>query len=114
VALFYDGSTFVQGWTRRQAELCASLKPDEAREAEARLAEFGRLVAAEWAKDNKRRKIDSDLVARIAGILSHARDAGRLMEVVAALDEDIRSVIAGNRSAKSITPERYEKLLAIR
>src|SRR5262245_54309525 len=31
VAGFYDGTPFVQGWTMRQAELCASLDSGEAR-----------------------------------------------------------------------------------
>lgn len=114
VSLFYDGSTFVQGWTARQAELCQALEPDAAREAEPRLADFGRLVAAEWAKDNRLRRIDSVLVARMADILEKAREAGRLLEVLEALTNDVRSVIAGRQEAEAITAERYEKFLARR
>lgn len=112
VAAFYDGTSFVSGWTRRQADLCAGLDPADMAVAVPRLEVFGRLVAAEWAKDNSHRRVDSELLTRIGGILSTARDSGRLLPVLEFLTTDVRSVIAGEREPAVITPDRYEKLLA--
>jgi hypothetical protein len=114
VAAFYDGTGFVSGWTRRQADLCAGLEPLEAAVAVPRLEAFGRLVAAEWAKDNSRRRIDSDLLLRLGGILSHAKESGRLVPVLEALSTDVHSVIAGEQEPEAITPGRYEKFIPAR
>ena len=114
VVSFYEGTAFVQGWTRRQADLCAGLEPAAAAAAQTRLEEFGRLVAAEWAKDNRRRRIDSDLLARMGGILADARSSGRLLKVLEILSADVRSVIAGDLDPKLLTSDRYDKLLAAR
>lgn len=59
VARFYEGQRFppVSGWAKREAEL-ASRFPG----ARALVADVGRALAAEWAKDNAVRKVStSDL-----------------------------------------------------
>jgi hypothetical protein len=107
---FYDGSVIVPGWTRRQQELCASLPPLEASIAESGLVTLGRLVASEWAKDNRLRRVDSNLLQLMVGILVEAKEKGRLIPVLDALVEDVRSLLAGRRDPRSITAERYEPL----
>lgn len=92
---FYEGSTFVPGWSRRQAELCESLDRDDAAAARVRLETLGRLLASEWAKDNRVRRIDTSALVRIAGILGEAREGGRLLAAVDELLEVAGSIIAG-------------------
>jgi hypothetical protein len=100
---FYDGSPFVPGWTRRQAELCSTAGP----EAEARVERLGQILAAEWAKSNALRRVDSGLLARIAGILADARDRDDLIRVTDELIDDVRAVLAGDRVPEAMTRERY-------
>ena len=100
---FYDGTPFVIGWTRRQAELTDSA----GREAESTLDRLGLLVAAEWAKDNEVRRIDNDLLLRIGAILAEARDQGRLLPVAETLIEDVQALLAGTLDAKKIDAPRY-------
>lgn len=107
---FYDGSVIVPGWTQRQKELCAQLDPPEASLAETGLETLGRLVASEWAKDNRLRRVDSNLLQLMVGILVEAKEKGRLLPVLDALVEDVRSLIAGRRDPQSIKRERYEPL----
>ena len=100
---FYDGTPFVIGWTRRQAELSAS----GGLEAQSTLDRLGLLVAAEWAKDNEVRRIDNDLLLRIGAILAEARDKGRLVPVAETLIEDVQALLAGTLDAKKIDAPRY-------
>ena len=100
---FYDGTPFVIGWTRRQAELTASA----GWEAGPTLERLGLLVAAEWAKDNAVRRIDNDLLLRIGAVLEGARDQGRLISVAESLIEDVQALLAGALDAGQITPSRY-------
>ena len=97
---FYAGSLFVPGWTRRQTELVTA----DSRET---LDELGRLLAAEWAKDNSLRKVDSDLLVRVAAILVKARDAACLAAVCEALVEDAQAVVRGDLEASAIHAGRY-------
>lgn len=100
---FYDGTPFVIGWTRRQAELAES----GGLEAQSTLDRLGLLVAAEWAKDNGVRRIDNDLLLRIGAILAEARDQGRLVPVAELLIEDVQALLAGTLDAKKIDLPRY-------
>lgn len=99
---FYEGAAFQPGWVQRQAELCGPLAPAEALFAEPRLETLGRVLAAEWAKDNRVRRIDSDMLRRIAGILSEARDAGRLIAAVDEVLEEAASRVAGDPRLQSM------------
>jgi len=90
---FYEGSVFIPGWSRRQAELCASLDPADAAVAASRLADLGRLLASEWAKDNRYRRVDSTVLFRFARTLAEARDEGRLIPALEKLLEDAESLI---------------------
>lgn len=110
VSNFYKGSPFVPGWTKRQEELCAPLSPAEAPVAEARLEKLGRALATEWAKDNKHRKINSDLLRLVADILVEARDDSRLVEVVDALLRDVKALVDGELKPNAVTKDRYEKI----
>lgn len=104
---FYEGSLIVPGWTRRQAELCDSLDPRDAAVARERLRDLGRLLASEWAKDNRLRRIDSDSLWRYAGILAKARDAGCLIDAVDELLEEAGALIG-------IVPRRAQGLSVTR
>jgi len=110
VDVFYDGFAFQPGWVGRQSELCRSLAPAEALLAEPRLEALGRTMAAEWAKNNLRRRVSTDLVRRMAKIMVDARDGGRLIAVLDALQDDVQSVIAGRLEEVVLTPDRYLKV----
>lgn len=93
---FYAGSVLIPGWSSRQAELRAGLDPEDAPLAESRLDLLGRLLASEWSKDNRVRRVDSDDLCRFAGILTEAREAGRLIAAVDGLLEEVESVVPGD------------------
>src|SRR5439155_6428783 len=87
VRRFYDGQRFppIAGWSQREADLGKRCPG-----ARALLAEVGRALAAEWAKDNAVRRVStSDLQAWGRRFESAAKDEASL---VAAL-RDVRSEV---------------------
>lgn len=87
VRVFYEGKRFppVPGWTSREHEILARLPADARGAFHHRLAETGRILASEWAKDNSVRKVGtSDLQAWGKRFGDAARDPAALG---AALDE---------------------------
>ena len=93
---FYAGSVLIPGWSSRQAELRAGLDPRDSSLAGERLERLGRLLASEWAKDNRIRRVDSDALIRYAGILAEARGAGRLIAAVDELLEEVESLVSSD------------------
>ncbi len=63
VRSFYDGNIFVNGWTSRVKSLLDMIRSETVRaELLSALNDLGRRIAAEWAKDNAVRAINtSDL-----------------------------------------------------
>lgn len=114
VASFYEGSPLVPGWKRRQADLCASLDPAEARIAEPQLECLGRLLSSEWAKDNRCRRVGSDLLQLWAAVLREAREEGRLIEGLDAVMGDVRAILSGDLPGAAVTGDRYARLAASR
>lgn len=92
VRTFYDGKRFppVPGWSARERDILAAV-PVASRDAAARaLAETGRVIAAEWAKDNAVRRVGTDDLKAWGKRFSDAsRDVQRLMD---ALDEVRRKI----------------------
>lgn len=114
VALFYEGSALLPGWTRRQDELCASVDPATARLAEPLLECLGRLLSSEWAKDNRMRLIESNHLQIWAACLNAALDEGRLIEGLDVVLADVRVLLSGDLSGAEVTGERYARLDALR
>ncbi len=82
VQRFYEGQRFppIAGWAEREKDLVA-----KAPQARGQIEAVGRLIAAEWAKDNAVRKVStSDLQAWGSQFKDAAKDPAKL---VAALQE---------------------------
>jgi hypothetical protein len=65
VKSFYAGNFLDSGWTKRGQELVSSVRKEETRAAlRKKLNALGKTIAAEWAKANDARKVDtSKLIA---------------------------------------------------
>lgn len=87
VRVFYEGKRFppVPGWRSREEDILKKLPHDARVHVRPRLDETGRILAAEWAKDNAVRKVStSDLQSWGKRFGDAAHDPARLE---AALDE---------------------------
>ena len=82
---FYEGSFLAKGWDGVKAEILAALPPEERESAGRAIDELGKLIGAEWAKDNNVRKIDTAALQAWGGQLRAAVRAG---------GEELRAMIA--------------------
>jgi hypothetical protein len=75
VRSFYDGNLFVSGWTSHVQSVLDMIRSESVRdELRAALNDLGRRIAAEWAKDNSIRAIDTSDLRTFGRRLLAARD----------------------------------------
>jgi len=113
VLSFYQGNGIVGGWTSQQATL-AKLMGDEYGTLEPRVTELGRIVAGEWAKDNKVRRIDTDLLVLWGHVLKSGAKERRGRDVVELVTADAQSVIAGTLAKSDVRKDRYVAVMAMK
>jgi len=76
VDTFYKGNFMSAGWSRFGEATLSAVKVPEARQAvAAELAELGRIIGLEWAKDASVRKIDTSDLRRWNDQIAAARKA---------------------------------------
>ena len=88
VQRFYQGQSFppIAGWADREKDLVA--KAPQARE---QIEAVGRLIAAEWAKDNAVRKVStSDLQAWGGQLKDASKDPQKLVEALRLVEAEVK------------------------
>lgn len=92
VRVFYEGKRFppVAGWNDRVKEILAKLPAASHAQAREALDRTGRMLAAEWAKDNGVRKVStSDLQTWGKRFSDAAKDAPALMAALQAVETEV-------------------------
>ena len=87
VARFYEGQRFppIAGWADREKDLVA-----KAPAARAQIESVGRLIAAEWAKDNAVRKVStSDLQTWGGQFKDAAKDPAAMLAALQSVEKEI-------------------------
>jgi hypothetical protein len=113
VLRFYKGNGLVPGW-RAQEQTLAQLMGGEYEEVAEGIRELGRTVAAEWAKHNEVRRIDSDMLMVWGGVLRSAAKEHRAGRVVEQLTADARAVVEGKLAKADIRRHRYADVMAMK
>lgn len=106
---FYLGSIiYPLGWNEMSESVVASLDDVEEKEDIAdRLFELGKLISAEWAQENKDRRITSTNVAAWGNALRTAVEVNEQDEFVTRVERDVQDLLAGKLDPKEVTRERY-------
>lgn len=92
VHTFYHGKRFppVAGWKEREKEILARLHESHHGRVHERLSHVGKVLAAEWSKDNRVRKVStSDLQAWGARFKDAAKDADALLAALQAVEAEV-------------------------
>ncbi|HVL47860.1 MAG TPA: hypothetical protein VM889_04830 [Candidatus Thermoplasmatota archaeon] len=92
VKTFYEGKRFppIPGWNDRERDILKRVPAAEAGAVRAALAETGRLLASEWAKDNSVRKVSTDDLRRWGGEFGDAaKDPSSLLKALEAVRAEI-------------------------
>lgn len=92
VRVFYEGKRFppVAGWNDRQKEILSKMHVGAHEHAHRHLARAGRVLAAEWAKDNSVRKVStSDLQAWGKRFSDATKDVATLEAALRAVEDEV-------------------------
>lgn len=90
VKAFYEGKRFppIAGWGSREKDLLARLNHEGRAKVQGELTEVGRLIAAEWAKENAVRKVGTNELQGYGSQLEAAakKETGDGAHILGALD----------------------------
>jgi hypothetical protein len=73
---FYEGSFLIPGWKSRMKELLRAVPDSEKDQMQALLSDLGEKIGREWAKDNRTRRIDNQMLQKWGDTLSTAKRKG--------------------------------------
>lgn len=95
------------GWNATAERLLQDVPPPRYRVLAARLAYLGQLVASEWAKHERARRIDTRMLRVWAAVARRARAAGRLETALDEVIGDVLDLLDGALAPEAIRPARY-------
>ena len=111
---FYQGSRlYSSGWLELEANMLLITTPSSESRLLAQLHQLGMRIAAEWAKHNDVRLIDSRMLSLWGSILQLTPDIDGQMQAIEVFRQDIAELLAGRLAAPSINAARYEEILQI-
>ncbi|MDA1370624.1 MAG: hypothetical protein O2971_07670 [Proteobacteria bacterium] len=114
VLSFYQGSLiYPSGWIDVQATVLANTLPPEREQLEQRLENLGGSIAAEWAKHNDLRVIDSRLLSLWESILQLAPEPEDRLRSIEVISEDIDDLLSGELRSADVHNARYEQKLGL-
>ena len=94
VISFYEGNLMVPtGWLYIQNVVVMSARPERKEEVEIHLTALGGKIAAEWAKANELRAIDSRMLGIWGSVLQLAKGPEQQHETIQLISEDVSSLL---------------------
>jgi hypothetical protein len=78
-----------------------------------RLDNLGAAIAAEWAKHNEIRRIDSRMLGLWGSVLQLASNSEQRERSIELITEDVDALLSGSLRGSDIREPRYEQLLQI-
>ena len=111
---FYTGTLlYPTGWFDVQERVLATSAPENVDALGPQIEEIGRLIAAEWAKENSARAIDNRLLALWGATLQSATPGEQRLEVFSLVSSDVRRLLSRELDKASIADSRYDELLGL-
>ena len=104
---FYNGMNRIPGWQFMSEQVVEKAPVDEQAEVSQRLNSLGRVIAAEWAKDNRVRLITTRMVNIWRQALEEAVSQEELLPYLEQVETDIERLLAERLPPEEIEFERY-------
>lgn len=111
---FYQGNLAYQsGWLDITSTVLNGADPKDAGSLAVQLGDLGAAIGAEWAKDNKRRLIDSRMLALWGSALQLAEDSEQQRRSIELIARDVVELLGGSMDQSDIVESRYEEILQL-
>lgn len=107
VRRFYEGRPGILGWNDITDSVTQDMDNDQQSAVDELGRRLGQRIAAEWAKANEVRRIDTSMLSLWGSIMVTAESPETRLEAMRAIDRDTRALLEGDLSARQITEERY-------
>lgn len=111
VIRFYHGYGIAEGWKKSEAKLMEGMTPAEVVLLQPKVTYLGMLMSSEWAKENKKRRITTDMLVLWGQVMTQAKADKHIEAVVDRLIGDVRALIVGELKPKEIKTARYADVL---
>lgn len=114
VVRFYEGWELMPaGWNDMTPVILSDLDPEQADEVAQLRDELGIMIAAEWAKDNEQRIIDTGMLSLWGGVMVAALDPEVRIDAIELITDDVERLLAGELAPSRINDARYTERLPI-
>lgn len=114
VVRFYEGWEMMPtGWNDMTPVALSDLNAQQSESVSEMRDELGVLIAAEWAKDNSVRTIDTAMLSLWGGVMVAALEPEVRIDAIELITDDVKRVLAGELAPARINDERYTERLPI-
>ena len=114
VVNFYEGSLlYPTGWLEIEDRVVAGFADEDKVAARLEIQQLGALIAAEWAKHNDIRLIDTRILALWGSVLQLAADPAQRSASIKLIGLDAKKLLTGSLDKSVVTEVRYAGLLGI-
>jgi hypothetical protein len=110
VRRFYEGHRVFPRWSEITTGIADKLEPQEQARVDDIGFRLGRRIAAEWAKDNAVRRIDTGMLSLWGSVIIAGDTPEEQLDALLAIDRDTRALLNGELSADDINEDRYPGL----
>lgn len=107
IKTFYLGSALSPGWLGLTEDLLYEAPAVKKQEYEVKMEFLGRLIGAEWAKNNAVRLIDTRCASVWRDALIEAIERDDLENYMQRFEADVNAIFAGSLSKENIVYTRY-------
>lgn len=112
VVRFYEGwEMMATGWNDMTPVMVNDLDEPLASEVAFLRDELGVMIAAEWAKDNSVRVIDTAMLSLWGGVMVDAVEPEVRVDAIELITDDVEQLLAGELAPGSINDARYTERL---
>lgn len=114
IVRFYEGwEMMATGWNDMTPVVLSDLNARQSEQVAGMRDNLGVLIAAEWAKDNDVRIIDTAMLSLWGGVMVAALEPQVRIDAIELITDDVERVLAGELAPARINDERYASRLAI-
>lgn len=112
VSRFYEGRPGIMGWNSMTEALLQNVGEQRRERMEQQRRELGMKIAAEWAKHNNTRLIDTAMLSLWGSVMIAKPGPEYQMTAMQAIARDVEALLNEELTPEQITEERYEGLEA--